>query len=140
MADIKKAAAAAAKPVAKAVAATKPAEAKVEEKKVEAKKAVEEKKAVPAKKAAAPKKETAKKAAPAKKEATVKATTKVSVNLQFAGKEYKAEDFEKMAKDVWQYDLGKKAADLKSVDLYVKPEENKVYYVMNGDVTGDFDI
>ena len=133
MADIKKAAAAA-KPVAKAVAATKPAEAKVEEKKVE------EKKAVPAKKAAAPKKETDKKAAPAKKEATVKATTKVSVNLQFAGKEYKAEDFEKMAKDVWQYDLGKKAADLKSVDLYVKPEENKVYYVMNGDVTGDFDI
>ena len=139
MADIKKAAVAA-KPVAKAVAATKPAEAKVEEKKVEAKKAVEEKKAVPAKKAAAPKKETAKKAAPAKKEATVKAATKVSVNLQFAGKEYKAEDFEKMAKDVWQYDLGKKAADLKSVDLYVKPEENKVYYVMNGDVTGDFDI
>ena len=104
------------------------------------KKAVEEKKAVPAKKAAAPKKETAKKAAPAKKEATVKAATKVSVNLQFAGKEYKAEDFEKMAKDVWQYDLGNKAADLKSVDLYVKPEENKVYYVMNGDVTGDFDI
>ena len=136
MADIKKAAVAA-KPVAKAVAATKPAEAKVEEKKVEAKKAVEEKKAVPAKKAAAPKKETAKKAAPAKKEATVKAATKVSVNLQFAGKEYKAEDFEKMAKDVWQYDLGNKAADLKSVDLYVKPEENKVYYVMNGDVTGD---
>ena len=128
MADIKKAAAAA-KPVAKAVAATKPAEAKVEEKKVEAKKAVEEKKAAPAKKAAAPKKET-----------TVKAATKVSVNLQFAGKEYKAEDFEKMAKDVWQYDLGNKAADLKSVDLYVKPEENKVYYVMNGDVTGDFDI
>lgn len=140
MADIKKAAAAAAKPVAKAVAATKPAEVKVEEKKVEAKKAVEEKKAAPAKKAAAPKKETAKKAAPAKKEAAVKAVTKVSVNLQFAGKEYKAEDFEKMAKDVWQYDLGKKAADLKSVDLYVKPEENKVYYVMNGDVTGDFDI
>ena len=133
MADIKKAAVAA-KPVAKAVAATKPSEAKVEEKKVEAKKAVEEKKAVP------PKKETAKKAAPAKKEATVKAATKVSVNLQFAGKEYKAEDFEKMAKDVWQYDLGNKAADLKSVDLYVKPEENKVYYVMNGDVTGDFDI
>lgn len=139
MADVKKAAAAA-KPVAKAVAATKPVAAKVEEKKVEAKKVVEEKKAAPAKKAAAPKKETAKKVAPVKKETTVKAATKVSVNLQFAGKEYKAEDFEKMAKDVWQYDLGKKVADLKSVDLYVKPEENKVYYVMNGDVTGDFDI
>ena len=61
MADIKKVAAAA-KPVAKAVAATKPAEAKVEEKK-----------AAPAKKAVAPKKEAAKKAEPAKKEAAVKA-------------------------------------------------------------------
>ena len=128
MADIKKAAAAA-KPVAKAVAATKPAEAKVEEKK-----------AAPAKKAVAPKKEAAKKAEPAKKEAAVKAVTKVSVNLQFAGKEYKAEDFEKMAKDVWQYDLGKKAAELKSMELYVKAEEANVYYVFNGDIQGVFGI
>ena len=128
MADMKKVAAAA-KPVAKAVAATKPAEAKVEEKK-----------AAPAKKAVAPKKEAAKKAEPAKKEAAVKAVTKVSVNLQFAGKEYKAEDFEKMAKDVWQYDLGKKAAELKSMELYVKAEEANVYYVFNGDIQGVFGI
>ncbi len=141
MADVKKAVATA-KPVAKAVAATKPVEAKAEVK-AEAKKETVKKEAVkkaPAKKETV-KKETAKKApvkkaaAPAKKE-----EVKANVSLQFDGKEYKTEDFVKIAKDVWQYDLGKKVADFKTVDLYVKPEENAVYYVINGNVTGCFAI
>ena len=139
MADIKKAAVAA-KPVAKAVAATKPAEAKVEEKKVEAKKAVEEKKAVPAKKAAAPKKETAKKAAPAKKEATVKAATKVSVNLQFAGKEYTEKEILQKVKEIWTKNLKRKVGEMKDVKIYLKPEESAAYYVVNGDTTGRVDL
>ena len=92
------------------------------------------------------KKETAKKA-PAKKAATTakkapakKAEVKATVSLQFDGKEYKTEDFVKIAKDVWQYDLGKKVADFKTVELYVKPEESAVYYVINGEVTGSFAI
>lgn len=144
MADVKKAVATA-KPVAKAVAATKPVEAKEAkaEVKAEAKKETVKKEAVkkaPAKKETV-KKETAKKApvkkaaAPAKKE-----EVKANVSLQFDGKEYKTEDFVKIAKDVWQYDLGKKVADFKTVDLYVKPEENAVYYVINGNVTGCFAI
>lgn len=153
MADVKKAAATA-KPVAKAVAATKTAEAKVEpvkteEVKTEAVKKETAKKA-PAKKAAAKteakapaKKATVKKAetkAPAKKTTAKKAAVKESVSIQFAGKEYKTDDFVKIAKDVWQYDLGGKVADFKSVELYVKPEEEVVYYVINGDVTGSFAI
>lgn len=145
MADVKKAAVAA-KPVAKAVAATKAAETK--EVKAEVKK--EAVKKAPAKKAPAKKetvkKETAKKA-PAKKAATTtkkapakKAEVKANISVQFDGKEYKTEDFVKIAKDVWQYDLGKKVADFKTVDLYVKPEEAAVYYVINGDVTGSFAI
>ena len=43
----------------------------------------------------------------------------------------------KIAKDVWKFDLKKKVGDLKSVELYVKPEENICYYVMN-DETGSF--
>ncbi len=147
MADVKKAAATA-KPVAKAVAATKAAETK--EVKAEVKK--ETVKKAPAKKAAPAKKETAKKEtvkkAPAKKAATTtakkapakKAEVKANISVQFDGKEYKAEDFVKIAKDVWQYDLGNKVADFKTVDLYVKPEESAVYYVINGDVTGSFAI
>lgn len=30
--------------------------------------------------------------------------------------------------------------NIKQVDVYVKPEVNKVYYVINGDTFGDFDL
>ena len=30
--------------------------------------------------------------------------------------------------------------DIQSIELYVKPEENTAYYVINGDVTGSFFI
>ena len=32
--------------------------------------------------------------------------------------------------------MGKKAADMKELKVYIKPEENAAYYVINGDVTG----
>lgn len=80
------------------------------------------------------KKETAKKA-PAKK-----AELKSQLHIQFEGKSYSQEDLMKMAKDVWKYDLKQKVGDLASVELYVKPEENMVYYVMNKEFTGSFYI
>ena len=60
--------------------------------------------------------------------------------IQFSGKSYSEEDLVKMAKDVWKFDLKQKLADLTSVELYVKPEENTVYYVMNKDYAGSFYI
>ncbi len=91
-----------------------------------------------AKKPAA-KKETAKKAE-AKKPAAKKAELKSELSVQFGGKSYSQEDLLKIARDVWKYDLNQKAADLTSVELYVKPEENMVYYVMNKEITGSFYI
>ena len=85
------------------------------------------------------KKETAKKA-PAKKPAAKKAELKSEISVQFGGKSYSQEDLLKIAKDVWKYDLKQKAADLTSVELYVKPEESMVYYVMNKETTGSFYI
>lgn len=85
------------------------------------------------------KKEAAKKA-PAKKTTTKKAEMKSVLNVQFDGKSYSQEDLMQIAKDVWTYDLNQKAADLKSVELYVKPEESMAYYVMNGEFTGSFYI
>ena len=87
----------------------------------------------------AAKKETAKKA-PAKKPAVKKAELKSEISVQFGGKSYSQEDLLKIAKDVWKYDLKQKAADLTSIELYVKPEENMVYYVMNKETTGSFYI
>ena len=134
------------KPAAKAVAKKE----EVKETKVEAAKEV---KAAPAKKVAE-KKETVKKEvakkAPAKKEtvkkettkkaATKKAEVKADVQIQFSGKAYTVDELVKIAKDVWKYDLGKKEADFKTVELYVKPEESLTYYVINGEVSGSFAI
>jgi hypothetical protein len=91
----------------------------------------------------APKKEAAKKeAAPkeAKKASAKKAELKSDLHIQFGGKSYSEEDLVKIANDVWKFDLSKKPEELTSVELYVKPEENKVYYVMNNEFTGSFDI
>ena len=93
----------------------------------------------PAAKKETAKKETAKKA-PAKKPAAKKAELKSEISVQFGGKSYSQEDLLKIAKDVWKYDLGKKVSDFKSVELYVKPEEFRAYYVINGEVTGSFAI
>ncbi len=132
-----KAAEAAAKAAEEAKAAE--SEPKAESIKVEEKK--EEKKAAakkePVKKDAA--KTTASKTT-AKTTTAKKAETECSLQIQFGGKSYGQEELMKIAKDVWKYDLKQKARDLVSVELYVKPEENKVYYVMNGEYTGNFAI
>ena len=124
------------KATAKVIAKVTPiAEAKKEEVKAAEPKKEVVKKAAPAKKA------PAKKAAPAKKPAAAKAVaTKAVVNFEFSGKSYTPDDLVNIAKDVWKYDLKGKAADFKSVELYVKPEESTAYYVINGDVTGSFFI
>ncbi|MBQ2803028.1 MAG: hypothetical protein IJF07_03930 [Lachnospiraceae bacterium] len=131
---------AATKKTAAPVAAAKVEEPKTETKKTTAKKETVKTETVKAEaaKAETVKKETTKKA-PAKK-TTKKAELKSDLHIQFEGKSYSEEDLMKMAKDVWKYDLKQKASDLTSVELYVKPEENMVYYVMNKDVTGSFYI
>lgn len=137
MADVKKATVK--KPVAKKVEAPKAEAAKVEAVKVEAPK-TEAPKAE--KKVEAPKaeKKVEKKAATVKEPAAKKVEVKNTVHVQFAGKSYSQDDLVKMAKDVWKYDLKQKASDFKSVELYVKPEESIVYYVINKEFTGSFYI
>ena len=114
------------------------AAAKVEKAVEPAVKKVEEK-AAPA--AQAVKKETTKTAA---KAGTAKRGPKkhpeAIVSVQFSGKSYTTQELVAIAKDVWKYDLKQKASDFKSVELYVKPEENQAYYVINGEYTGSFFI
>lgn len=151
MADVKKATVK--KPVAKKVEAPKAEAAKVEAVKVEAVKVEAPKAEAPKaekkveapkadKKVEAPKaeKKVEKKAATVKEPAAKKVEVKNTVHVQFAGKSYSQDDLVKMAKDVWKYDLKQKASDFKSVELYVKPEESIVYYVINKEFTGSFYI
>ena len=146
MAEVKKATA---KVVAKVPAEekkveVKAAEVKAPEVKAEVKKEPVKKtpaaKKAPAKKAPAAKKETVKKETVKKEPAAKKPVVKEEVNFQFSGKSYTSEDLIRITRDVWKYDLNGKEEDIQSIELYVKPEENTAYYVINGDVTGSFFI
>ena len=133
MAEAKKTAKATVKkPVAKAAAEKSVAETTA--KKTTAK--TTETKTTAAKTTAAKKTTTRTAAAKTKKAAAVKE----NISIQFAGKDYTTEQLVKIAKDVWEFDLKKDPADFKEVQLYVKPEEAKAYYVINGTETGSFDI
>lgn len=85
-------------------------------------------------KPAAEKKETT------KTTTTRKAAVKTAVHVQFMGKSYSAEELVQTTKDIWKNDLKRKVGDFKSVELYVKPEESIVYYVINGEERGHFNI
>ena len=116
----------------KAAATTKTAEAKTEEPKKEEPKKAATKKTAEKKETATAKKATAKKAPAEKKE-----ETKATIVLQYADKDVTYDTLVENAKNVYQYDMGGKVEDIKTLDLYVKPEESKVYFVVNGEINGE---
>ena len=86
------------------------------------------------------KKETTKKS-PVKKEAVKKAVNVTStIQFELEGKTYAEEQLMNSVKDIWVYDYMRELSELKTIDLYVKPEESKAYYVINGDILGSFYI
>lgn len=93
---------------------------------------VEEKKA-PVKKEAA-KKTLAKKTTA--KNTTAKKDIKVKAIVEYYGKQVEEKDMIASVKKAWTKASGKKVGDIKSIDLYIKPEEGAVYYVVNGTDTG----
>ena len=114
----------AAAPVSNNTVEVEAAEAKAEAPKAEAKKAEE------------PKKETAKKA-PAKR--TAAKDIKTSVVVQFAGKEVTEKDLIAAVKKAYTK-KGNKVGDIKTIEIYVKPEESAAYYVVNGVGADDYKI
>ena len=78
------------------------------------------------------KKPAAKKAAAAKKPAakTAKAAPKETVKIQFGADEY---DFAEIKKAVEADYKSKVKGRIKTVEIYIKPEDKAVYYVVNGD-------
>jgi len=116
-------------PKAEAKVEAPKAEAKVEAPKAEVKK--ETAKKAPAKKAA-----TTTKKAPAKKAA---AKVETVITVQFQGNEVSIASVEEKVKAQFVAE-GNKASSIKSLNVYVKPEESSAYYVINGDITGRVDL
>lgn len=106
---------------------------KAEEVKAEVKAEVKEE----AKKAPA-KKEPAKKA-PAKKATPAKAEIKTALYVQFAGNEVTEADIIDKVKAAYVAE-GHKESAIKEINLYVKPEEYAVYYVINDKAIGKVNL
>ena len=64
---------------------------------------------------------------------------KEQVILQFAGKSADVTDLNAKVRQAWK-DAGNKVSDLKTIDVYVKPEEGKAYYVINGNTDGSIEL
>lgn len=66
----------------------------------------------------------------------------IEMTVQFGEKEVTYTDMVNRIKAMWK-EQGKREVSMKSLELYVKPEESKVYYVINSQdkkpVTGDID-
>ena len=84
-------------------------------------------------------KETVMKKAISAKKNTEKATT-VNIVLQYGDKNITYDDLIQNAKNKFQYDMGGNADSVKEISLYVKPEENKVYFVMDNAIEGAYDL
>ena len=67
----------------------------------------------------------------AKKEPTV------NIFLEFDGKSVNVADVSKAAKENWKKNH---KGDVKELNLYLKSEESKAYYVINKEDAGDIDM
>ena len=59
--------------------------------------------------------------------------------VEFYGEQVNQADLIEEAKKLWK-DQGNKPSDLKKIELYIKPEDDRVYYVFNGSSIGSFPI
>ena len=84
-------------------------------------------------KAKAEKEEKAEKKPAAKR--TTKKAVKTTFVVQAGEKEVSMEEAVARVKEAWVA-AGNVEKDLKEIAVYVKPEDNAIYYVVNGDVTG----
>ena len=60
--------------------------------------------------------------------------------FQFDQKSYSVEDLKNILNDVWVYDLGRNKEEIHDVEMYIRTEDSKAYYVVNGNETGCFSI
>lgn len=109
---------------------------KAEEKKTAEVKAEPEKKTA-ARKTTTRKKTSAKKGA--KRGPKPAAERTVELHVQYGGREIAYTDLVNRIKEMWK-EQGKRETSLKSLNIYVKPDEFKAYYVINEEITGEIDF
>lgn len=86
------------------------------------------------------KKTVEKKASAAKKtvKKVVKKETVVTATVEFYGRSVLVSDIAAKATDA--YKASHDGAEIETLNLYIKPEENAAYYVVNGESSADFKV
>ena len=69
----------------------------------------------------------------------VKKEVKTSFYLQYMGKEVSTEEITKKVHEAWTAS-GKSVDEIKTLNVYMKPEEAAAYYVINEETTGNVAI
>jgi hypothetical protein len=64
---------------------------------------------------------------------------KSSKIIQFFGKEVTLKELELKVKEIWK-EQGNLQKDIKSMELYIKIDENRCYYVINESTSGKFEL
>ena len=72
------------------------------------------------------------------KKATVKKTREVY--LQWYGKEVQLSSITARIEEMWKKEMKRKISELVDLKVYVKPEEGKAHYVINGEITGSIEL
>ena len=74
-------------------------------------------------------------------EVTMKVHPEITVNVesQAMGKSRDTQDLAAIAKSAFMH-AGHEENEIRTVDVYLKPEENKAYYLVNGNFSGSADL
>ncbi len=67
------------------------------------------------------------------------AKARKNIVVQYGDRERKTDELLQLIKND-ALSKGIKDADFDQVDVYIKPEENKVFYVINGDINGSIEF
>ena len=80
------------------------------------------------------KKPAAKKAPAKKEEAPAEKAVTAKLFIEFGGNKFAADEIVEKCKAAYKADNSRK--QVRSIEVYVKPEDNKAYYVVNGKADG----
>ena len=67
------------------------------------------------------------------------ASMKMKTFVEYNGKQVEEKELIASVKKVW-VEAGNKVGDIKTLDLYIKPEEAAVYYVINEKESGSIEF
>lgn len=64
---------------------------------------------------------------------------KTNIIVEYLGNQVDVKLIETKVRDIWKEE-GKLVKDIKTLDIYYKPEESKVYYVVNGNSSETYSL